>query len=167
MLLGRSELPSDGPLSFQTPTSRKPRSSTSTAGRGGTWAPSTQSCRTCRGLWWPTLRKSYSAERHFQVRSGCSLVCGSSSPRPAGWGEHTRGKGFLIPGESNGLWVLHVGMVLLLGENSVSLPQVALIPTGQAPEHCRQAQGVLPCGVSAAPEPLAQLTQHLGITWLG
>lgn len=68
-------IPLDGSLLFQTPTSRKPRSSTSTAGRGGTWVPSTQSCRMCRGLWWPTLRKSYSEERHFQVQVVAAVRC--------------------------------------------------------------------------------------------
>lgn len=57
----------------QTPTSRKPRSRTSTAGRGGTWAASTRSCRTSRGSWWPTSRRCCRGERPCLVRTRAQL----------------------------------------------------------------------------------------------
>lgn len=51
----------------QTPTFRKPRSSTSTAVLGGTQAPSTLNCKMCRGSWWPISKKCCNGEKHSQV----------------------------------------------------------------------------------------------------
>lgn len=52
---------------FQTPTFRKPRSSTLTAVLGETQALSTLNCKMCRGSWWPILKKCYNGEKHSQV----------------------------------------------------------------------------------------------------
>jgi len=145
------EIPSDSPLSFQTPTSRKPRSSTLIAGRGGTWAPSTQSCRTCRGLWWPTSRKSYSEERPSQVQRMADIWHTVPCPRVSWVGRAYRRKGLLIPEspeKSCGLgghlgWISCIlkhlaGTSASFGPDQVS-HQLGWLSSqqGQAPEHCR------------------------------
>ncbi|XP_018586903.1 vesicle-trafficking protein SEC22b-B-like isoform X1 [Scleropages formosus] len=62
----------------KTPTSRRQRSRTSTAGHVGTWAALTQSCMMCRGSWWPTSRRCCSEERPSQLWTPRPATCPAS-----------------------------------------------------------------------------------------
>ncbi|XP_057712876.1 vesicle-trafficking protein SEC22b-A isoform X3 [Corythoichthys intestinalis] len=59
----------------KTRTSRKAKSRTLTAGRGGTWVVSIQSYRMFKESWWQILKKFYNVEKHCLPWTPKPAIC--------------------------------------------------------------------------------------------